>query len=133
MTDDTEHSASPREAVNTTETPNEQERLQTANQQQISGRKKSHELHSVRNQYTTHEDKIRKLTNFPAAEKMKKQREKQLSIGSTGQGRDDPNNLLGYMKLKTKEPTIMRNQQNQGAMTSTAARRRGQLAPLKDV
>ena len=32
MTDDTEHSASPREAVNTTETPNEQDRLQTANQ-----------------------------------------------------------------------------------------------------
>ena len=37
------------------------------------------------------------------------------------------------MKLKTKEPAVMRNQQHQGAMTSTAARRRGQLGPLKDV
>ena len=128
MTDDNEHSASPHEADNN-ETSNE--RQQTPGQQQISGRKKSHELHSVRNQYATYEDKIRKLTNFPAAEKMKKQREKQLNVGGTG--RDDPNNLLGYMKLKTKEPTIMRNQQNQGALTSTAARRRGQLGPLKDV
>ena len=32
MTDDTEHSASPRDAGNTTETPNQQERLQTPNQ-----------------------------------------------------------------------------------------------------
>ena len=50
-----------------------------------------------------------------------------------GAGRDDPNNLLGYMKLNTKEPTMMRNQQNQGTLTSTAAKRRGQLGPLKDV
>ena len=70
--EDTEQSASPREVDNTTETPNQQERQLTPNQQQISGRKKSHELNSVRNQYNTQEDKIRKLTNFPAAEKMKK-------------------------------------------------------------